>query len=113
VATFSVSVTRDDETAILSLSGELDIASVPELREVATGELDRPECRRIVLDLADLDFLDSTGLGCWVELRTQAAGRGKALVVRSVPLTVQRILQIGGLFEMFTDGAGGSTSSRG
>ncbi|HEY2299831.1 MAG TPA: anti-sigma factor antagonist [Jatrophihabitans sp.] len=110
MATFSVSVTRDGDATILNLSGELDIASVPELREVATAELDRPECRRIVLDLADLNFLDSTGLGCWVEIRSQAAAQGKALMIRSVPLTVQRILQIGGLFEMFTDGISGSTS---
>lgn len=104
MATFSVSVTRDDGATTLNLSGELDVATVPELRQVATAELDRPECQRMVLDLTDLAFLDSTGIGCWVEIRSYAVARDKQLTIRSVPLTVQRILQIGGLYEMFVDG---------
>ena len=92
---------------MLSLSGELDIATVPELRQVATSELDRPECRRVVLVLTELDFLDSTGIGCWVDIRSHALAQDKQLTIRSVPLTVQRILEIGGLYQMFVDGPEG------
>ena len=107
MVSFSVSVNRDDDTTMLNLSGELDIATVPELRLVATSELDRAECRRIVLDLSELSFLDSTGIGCWVDLRAHALAQSKQLSIRSVPLTVQRILEIGGLYEMFVDGSRG------
>ena len=107
MASFSVSVNRDDGTTMLNLSGELDIATVPELRRVATAELDRPECRRMVLELSELNFLDSTGIGCWVEIRAHAVAQDKRLSISSVPLTVQRILEIGGLYEMFADGSQG------
>ena len=61
----------------------------------------------LVLDLTDLGFLDSTGIGCWVEIRSHALAHDKQLTIRSVPLTVQRILEIGGLYEMFVNGKAG------
>lgn len=99
---FSTGVTRDGAATILTLSGELDIATVPELREVAYGELDRPECTALVLDLADLTFLDSTGIGCWVQVRTHALAADKQVTIRAVPDSVRRVLEISGLLPLFT-----------
>jgi anti-sigma B factor antagonist len=101
VATFSTAVTRSGDTTVIALSGELDIATVPELRPLATAELDRAECRTLVLDLSELGFLDSTGIGCWVEIRSHAIEQGKQLAIRNVPPAVRRVLQIGGLLGWF------------
>lgn len=101
VATFSTAVTRAGDTTIVNLSGELDIATVPELRPVATEELDRDDCRTLVFDLSELSFLDSTGIGCWVEIRTYATERGKHVRIRNVPPAVRRVLEIGGLLALF------------
>lgn len=99
---FSTDVTRDGATTVLALAGELDIATVPELRELAYAELDRAECRSVVLDLSELTFLDSTGIGCWVQIRTHAASAGKQVTIRSVPAAVRRVLEISGLLPLFT-----------
>ncbi len=101
VATFSMAVTRAGDTTIVSLTGELDIATVPQLLPVATAELDRDECRSLVLDLAALSFLDSTGIGCWVEIRTHAVSLAKQVLIRDVPPAVRRVLEIGGLLALF------------
>lgn len=101
VATFSTAVTRAGDTTILSLAGELDIATVADLRALATAELDRDECAAEVLDLSELSFLDSTGIGCWVEIRTHALAVGKQLTIRNPPDTVRRVLEIGGLLKLF------------
>ncbi len=106
VATFSTAVTRSGETTTVQLSGELDIATVPQLRPVATEELDRAECRTLVLDLNELSFLDSTGIGCWVEIRGYAGQRGKQVTIRDVPPSVRRVLEIGGLLALFDPNAG-------
>jgi anti-anti-sigma factor len=105
VATFSTAVTRAGDTTIVSLSGDLDIATVPQLGPLATAELDRDECRSLVLDLSELSFLDSTGIGCWVETRTHATALGKQMVIRNVPAAVRRVLEIGGLLALFEGAA--------
>lgn len=109
VTTFSVDVTRADDTTFVKLDGELDIATVPTMRETAIAELDRPECSQLVLELADLAFLDSTGIGSWVEIRTHAVELGKRVTIRSAPEAVRRVLEIGGLLALFSeDGADGA-----
>jgi anti-anti-sigma factor len=55
-----VSAVVSENTAIVHVAGELDLATAPELEEVLHG-LER-ECARIVLDLSHLRLIDSTGL---------------------------------------------------
>ena len=55
-----VSALVSEKTAVVRVAGELDLATVPELSNVLEG-LER-ECRRIVLDVSGLTFIDSTGL---------------------------------------------------
>ena len=99
---FSTDVAREGDTTVLALAGELDIATVPELRELAYAELDRADCRALVLDLTDLTFLDSTGIGCWVQIRTHAAAADKQVTIRCVPPGVRRVLEISGLLPLFS-----------
>jgi anti-anti-sigma factor len=104
VATFSAEVARAGDTTIVSLCGDLDIATVPQLGPLAATELDRDECRWLVLDLSELTFLDSTGIGCWVETRTHATALAKRMTIRNVPAAVRRVLDIGGLLALFEEG---------
>lgn len=103
VPMFSTGVTRDADVTILKLSGELDIATVPELRDLAYAELDRPDCTTLVLDLDELAFLDSTGIGCWVQVRTHALAADKRVTIRAVPESVRRVLEISGLLPLFVE----------
>lgn len=100
---FSVRASREGGTTILHIVGELDIATVPALRSVAFTELDRPECRTLAFDLAELAFLDSTGIGSWVEIRGQAIENDKRVVIRAVPDFVRRVLEISALTPLFAD----------
>jgi anti-anti-sigma factor len=49
-----------DGRAVLHLRGELDLATVEKLRDALTASLDGS--RHLVLDLAELAFIDSSGL---------------------------------------------------
>lgn len=103
VTEFSVRADREGTTTILHIAGELDIATVPELRSAAYAELDRPGCEILVFDLAELAFLDSTGIGSWVEIRGRALDNGQRVFTRSVPDFVQRVLEIAALTTLFTE----------
>jgi anti-sigma B factor antagonist len=101
VSRFELSVQRADEITVVRISGELDLATTPRLRQLAMTELTSPSCTTLVLDLADLTFLDSTGLGCWVELRNEARASGRALRLERVPDGARKTLTIGGLAPVF------------
>ena len=110
MSSLSLSTRYDTGRAIVSLAGELDLATVPTLRETALAELDTPGCTTLVLDLDGLTFLDSTGLGCWIELRNRAEDDGKTLELHAIPPSARRTVTIAGLAPLF--GLAGSTEDR-
>jgi anti-anti-sigma factor len=78
---------------LLLLRGELDMASASQLeRAIASAAGERP--RAIVLDLRELDFIDSTGLRTLISEheRSREAGRKFALVQGSKQ--VDRLMSI-------------------
>lgn len=98
---FALSVHHEGDVTTVSIAGELDLATTPRLRELAMSELTNGGCRTLVLDLSGLTFLDSTGLGCWVELRNEALASGRDVRLHRVPDSARKTLTIGGLAPVF------------
>lgn len=98
---FSIDVARDAGTVVATVSGDVDLSSVPTLLESAKAALADPQVSRLVLDLAALAFIDSTGLGCLVEISQVATAAGKSLALRSVPREPARVIELGGLTGFF------------
>lgn len=95
---FAAQVRPDDD--VLVVSGEVDIAAVDDLFEQARAYIESgPQV--LVIDVADVTFIDSSGLGALVRLKTEAAERGKRLVLSNVPRYVARVLDVTGLTEAF------------
>ena len=84
---------------VVQVSGELDIRTCERL-ERAAGEL-VDQGRRVVLDLAELTFCDSTGLAVLVRLHKRADTAGGTLVLRSPVPRVQNLLTLTGLTRLF------------
>ena len=100
-ASLAISTTSGPDTTVLGCSGELDIASAPAL----TRALDEPEvsgAARLVIDLTQVTFMDSTGLRALLLARQQADASGQALVLRPGPNQVQRVFELSGTLERFT-----------
>lgn len=81
--------------------GELDVESSSVLRAVLDEHLGAG-LPRLVLDLRDVTFIDSTGLRTVLDARRSAAARGVELTVRPGPPEVQRIFTITGTAEVFS-----------
>jgi anti-sigma B factor antagonist len=108
---FDVGLQRDDRRLVLRPRGELDIATVPRLRDAIAQR--RPD-EGIVLDLRDLAFLDTSGLQIVVEVGRRARTEGFELTLVRGAKGVQRVFEIAGLVDMlpFADrapGDGGDT----
>lgn len=76
------------------LRGELDMASAVTFENALTPVVQ--DCSRLVLDLEDLAFIDSSGLRALVQLSERMNGSAP-LVLSNVPHGVQRLLDIVGL----------------
>ncbi|MEP7019615.1 MAG: STAS domain-containing protein [Pseudonocardiales bacterium] len=99
---FAVNQQRTDTGhTVLALVGELDLAGAAIMRTAGLAALGDPNCSTLVLDVTALTFLDSTGIGSWVELRNHAHQNGQHLSLRGASDNLSRILTIAGLTSLF------------
>ncbi len=101
VAGLDVETQRHDGYAVLVLHGELEMATRSILSDAGQAQLAVPGLIGLTLNLADLTFLDSSGVGALVHLRNQATDRGVTMDLADVPTGPARVLTIGGLAETF------------
>jgi anti-anti-sigma factor len=85
-------------TAIVAAVGEIDISNVGELREEVFGAVEG--CDRVRLDLTEVEFIDSTGLGCLLELRSTLHAREVVLEIAAGDGPVRQAVEITGLGEL-------------
>lgn len=90
----------NDEVRIV-LRGEIDVQVSKDLRERLTSGASRAAGGRLVIDLAEVTFLDSSGISAFIAaLRTAKDIGGEVRVVNPSP-TVLRTFEITGLVEHF------------
>jgi anti-anti-sigma factor len=94
-----LSVERSDDVVVVRLRGELDLHSVSAF-EVAVEAACR-SCRRLVIDLRALHFIDSSGLHGIMDLRDRLAPGAELLLVRG-SASVHRTFGIVGLDQQLT-----------
>jgi len=84
---------REGDVVVVTLRGELDLASSP----LFESEIERPEvalCPKLVLDLENLQFIDSTGLRIIFSAHARAEERDQQFAVTRGSEQVQRLLDI-------------------
>jgi anti-sigma B factor antagonist len=98
---FRVDVRGTGAATVIAVSGELDLASSPTLEE----ELERvagSDAPLMIVDLRDLEFMDSTGLSVLVRAHQRASELGKRFGLVNGSPQVQRLLSLTGLAERLT-----------
>jgi anti-anti-sigma factor len=96
---FRVDVTQGPGGVRVCPIGEVDLATVGELR-VRIEEAMASDAGRVILDLRQTTFLDSSGLHLAVEAAAWAARSGKEFAIIAGPPDVQRTFDIAGLSEL-------------
>jgi anti-sigma B factor antagonist len=90
---FTTTLTSADN-ALISLTGELDLSGAPPLEEEIAELAARDGVRRVVLDLRELEFMDSSGLRTVALAERRLSAAGRELVLVRGPELVQRVFSI-------------------
>jgi anti-sigma B factor antagonist len=88
--------------SVFVLAGELDEATRAATLDAAEQFWATVQGRVWVVDLTDVGFIDSTGLGLLVEMRSRANDRGAAVIIRNPSPRVVTMLRITGMTQLFT-----------
>lgn len=92
----TLDIENGDRAVRLALKGELDISSAGRVEE-QLGKLQDGDPELFVLDLRELEFMDSTGLRLIVRADEAAREQGTRFVIVRGPEPVQRVFEIVGL----------------
>ncbi|ASV69132.1 anti-sigma F factor antagonist [Cytobacillus sp. FSL W7-1323] len=84
----------------IRLSGELDHHSADELRAKATKTIEEHDIHHIILNLEQLTFMDSSGLGVILGRYKQVKQKNGEMVVCAISPSVKRLFDMSGLFKI-------------
>jgi anti-sigma B factor antagonist len=91
----------DAQGIVLTLTGELDLASAPEL-DRRLRELERANPGRLLIDLSGLEFMDSSGIALLIRAQRSASDNGHRLSLRRGPRQIERLFELTRLVDHFT-----------
>ncbi len=100
MARVEVNARRFDGQVVVRLTGELDVVDAARIAAALTALAGSG--RQIIVDLAELEFIDSSGLAALVYARHQARNAGFDLLLATPTQQVRRMLAITRLIEIFT-----------
>jgi anti-sigma B factor antagonist len=91
----------DGERHVLAVRGEIDLFTAPELKQVLAESIEAGRVR-IVVDLTETSFLDSTALGVLIGAVKRLRSRDGALAIVNVDENISKTFEITGLDQIFT-----------
>lgn len=99
---FTVRIEPRGDVAVVVPTGELDLATAPALEAALGRAFESAGAGRIVLDLRELEFIDSSGLRTLLTARKQAEDAGAQFSLIAGHRGLERTLEIAGVHSVFT-----------
>jgi anti-sigma B factor antagonist len=90
-----------DKITIFDVSGDVDLATSPQLRKALLHELRELKTPRVVLNLVGVRYIDSSGVASLVEALKASRDVGSRLVLFGLNKTVREVLQLSKLVKIF------------
>ena len=96
-----IAARRLDKITIFDISGDIDLASSPELRKALLRELRELKMPRVVLNLGAVRYIDSSGVASLVEGLKASRDAGSRLILFGLNRTIREVLQLSRLLKIF------------
>ncbi len=97
-----VSRRSESDRVIVALVGEIDLYTAPRLQSELTAALNVDHPVRLVVDMAGVEFCDSTGINVLLAAQRLAREHGGNVELDAPRPAVRKILQVTGLESVFT-----------
>ncbi len=91
----------DAQRHLVAVRGEIDLFTAPELKQVLTEAVEQGKSR-VVVDLSETTFLDSTALGVLIGAVKRLRSREGALAIVNRDQSIAKTFEITGLDQVFT-----------
>ena len=91
----------DDDRHVVAVRGEIDLFTAPELKSALADAIEEGRSR-IVVDLSETTFLDSTALGVLIGAVKRLRSREGRLTIVNVDDNIAKTFEITGLDQIFT-----------
>jgi anti-sigma B factor antagonist len=91
----------DDERHVVAVRGEIDLFTAPELKSALADAIEEGRLR-IVVDLSETTFLDSTALGVLIGAVKRLRSREGRLTIVNTDDNIAKTFEITGLDQIFT-----------
>lgn len=95
-----INLERIGKVLLIRLEGELDHHTAEQLRTQVTEKLVDGQVKHIVLNLEQLSFMDSSGLGVILGRYKQIKANDGEMVVCAISSSVKRLFEMSGLFKI-------------
>jgi len=117
-----VQIETNGRALVATLCGELDHVQAERLRAQIDAAFDKSACKHIIFDMAEVGFMDSSGIGVIIGRFKNAEKRGGQVVLCGMNDSITRLFEISGLAKIILRSAtvgsalqmmeGGVTSAR-
>lgn len=95
-----ISLSHQRQALIVRLSGELDHHTAERVKQDMEAELEKGIYSDVILNLSELSFMDSSGIGVILGRYKQVSQLGGKMVICNVHPTIYRIFEMSGLFKI-------------
>lgn len=96
-----ISVRRMDKTTIVDISGDIDMAHSSEVRRIVLLEFRERRTPKVILNLLEVNYIDSSGVGSLVEGLKASRDVGSRLILFGLSPIAHEVLQLSKLLTMF------------
>ncbi len=96
-----VQTARSGGVLRIKLSGEMDEYSAPQVRAACDSLIDKnPDARQIIINLEDVAFMDSTGIGFLIGRYKKAKRGNMTLKVENPNFAADKVLSLSGIYTL-------------
>ncbi|MBD2868026.1 STAS domain-containing protein [Paenibacillus arenilitoris] len=102
---FQIVAEETTEAVILDVSGDFDLAVVPQMRSALEPVMHRTD-KALILQLGGLTYIDSTGIGVIVSVLKLRDELKAPFYVRDIPPAIMRLFELTGISGYLSSGNG-------
>ena len=96
-----ISARHQDKTTIFDLSGDIDFASSPRVRDLVLREIRESRTPRVVVNLSKVRYMDSSGVASLIEGLKASRDLGSRFILCGLSTSTREVLQLSRLIKVF------------